>query len=174
MRIRATQLSRGDNYQDIEHVTQINFIDKTNIKIADKLVISSYKSLNKDANMDIVRLDIARKMTYDKSNKFLMWLKFLGAENYQKRAEIAKGDEILMELNENITEYLTKADDLWWRTFNSDYWNKRIYREDGLIEGKNAEKLQIAKNMLNEKIDIPTISKVTNLSKEEILKLKNE
>ena len=42
----------------------------------------------------------------------------------------------------------------------------------GVIEGKKEEKIEIAKNMLQEGLDISLISKITNLSKKEIEKLK--
>ncbi len=56
-----------------------------------------------------------------------------------------------------------------------DEKKKRLIQEgieQGLEQGSKQEKLEIAKNMLVEKINIETISKVTNLSKAEIEKLK--
>ena len=60
-------------------------------------------------------------------------------------------------------------------------WKESYYREqasirttgkkEGLEEGKKEEKLQIAKNLKKENIDINLISKVTELSVEEIQKL---
>ena len=45
--------------------------------------------------------------------------------------------------------------------------------EQGVQEGIQQRNIDIAKNMLNLNIDIETISKVTNLTKTEIEKLKN-
>ena len=42
----------------------------------------------------------------------------------------------------------------------------------GRAEGRKENQIQIAKNMLDEKMDIKLISKITGLSKEEIEKLK--
>jgi predicted transposase/invertase (TIGR01784 family) len=44
--------------------------------------------------------------------------------------------------------------------------------EEGVKKGSNDEKIEIAKNMLKENIEIDTIIKVTKLTKEEIAKLK--
>ena len=44
--------------------------------------------------------------------------------------------------------------------------------ENGKQDGKNEEKLEIAKNLLSENIDISVISKLTGLSIEEINNLK--
>ena len=41
-------------------------------------------------------------------------------------------------------------------------------REDGKEEGKKESKIEIAKNMLNEGMEIETISRLTNLTVEEI------
>lgn len=38
MRIYSTELNRGDNYNQIKKVTQINFIDKTKIKINEEII----------------------------------------------------------------------------------------------------------------------------------------
>jgi len=44
--------------------------------------------------------------------------------------------------------------------------------KQGLEQGSRQEKIEIAKNMLNENMDIEIISKVTGLTKEEIETLK--
>ena len=43
--------------------------------------------------------------------------------------------------------------------------------DSGTLEGKRKEKLEIAKKMKEENMDISTISKITGLTKEEIEKL---
>ena len=45
--------------------------------------------------------------------------------------------------------------------------------EQGVEQGHTEEKLEIAKKMLNENIEIKLIEKVTGLTKEEIDKLRN-
>ena len=44
-------------------------------------------------------------------------------------------------------------------------------RKEGIMEGKEEERLEIAKNMKALGIDINTIVKATGLSKEEVLKI---
>ena len=46
-----------------------------------------------------------------------------------------------------------------------------VAKEEGIEEGEKREKIKIAKKMLEERIDIEIIQKVTGLSKEEIKKL---
>lgn len=45
---------------------------------------------------------------------------------------------------------------------------------EGIIEGRIAEKLEIAKRMLNDNYDIPEINALTELSKDEIIQLLKE
>ena len=45
-------------------------------------------------------------------------------------------------------------------------------QREGLKQGKKEKIIEIAKKMLEEKIPIETISKITNLSKEDIANLK--
>ena len=54
---------------------------------------------------------------------------------------------------------------------------KRYYRgegiDEGIVEGRNTEKIEIAKKMMNKKYSLKDISELTDLSKEEIKKLKS-
>ena len=47
-------------------------------------------------------------------------------------------------------------------------------REEGLAEGKTEERLEIAKKMLKEGLSVDLICRTTDLSEEEVLKLKSE
>lgn len=47
-------------------------------------------------------------------------------------------------------------------------------KDEGKTEGKREEKIKIAKNMLNDNVDINLIKKYTNLTEEEITALKEE
>jgi len=80
---------------------------------------------------------------------------------------------MLMEINEWINNYVND-DDMWWRVHNDEYWNKRIYREEGREEGRNDSKVEIAKNLLVEGSSKELINKVTGLSLEEIENLQKE
>jgi len=71
-----------------------------------------------------------------------------------------------MEINEWVNNYVND-DDMWWRIHNDEYWNKRIYRE----EGRNDSKVEIAKKMLAKETPIAEISEITELSIEEIKNL---
>ena len=56
-----------------------------------------------------------------------------------------------------------------------DVINQLYYaKEEGLAEGKTEERLEIAKKMLKEGLSVDLICRTTDLSEEEVLKLKSE
>ncbi len=61
-----------------------------------------------------------------------------------------------------------------WKEVAEKEWNKGLKegKEQGLIEGKKEGILQIAKNLLEQNVDIETISLCTGLSLEELKKIK--
>ncbi len=176
IRIYSTQLEIGDDYSEIKKVTQINFINNINsdikVMIDEEIKSTEFvgnKSLSFDFNFDFVRLDIAKKVIYNENDRFMNLLAFLSAEDAETRENIAKGDDTLMEINEWINNYM--KDDEWWRTYNDDYWNKKIYHEDGKNEGKTEEKIAIAKKLITKNTPLSDIAEITELSIKEIKNL---
>ena len=56
-----------------------------------------------------------------------------------------------------------------------DVINQLYYaKEEGLAEGKTEERLEIAKKMLKEGLSVDLICRTTDLSEEDVLKLKSE
>ena len=56
-----------------------------------------------------------------------------------------------------------------------DIINQLYYaKEEGLAEGKTEERLEIAKKMLEMGLSVEQITEATDLSEEEVLKLKSE
>lgn len=174
MRIYSSELKRGKKYYEVNKVTQIKFVDEVNIEISNDIKSTIYfgpEELSRDISMDIVRLDKAREIVYNDNDKFIKYLKFIGAKTKNERASIAKGDEILMEMDNWLDFYTNdKETDEFFRTYNTEYWNKRIYNE----YGRHNRNLEIAKKMLQKGEDISYISEITELSCEEVLKLKEE
>ena len=86
--------------------------------------------------------------------------------------ELVKYDGKVDEYMEKITKLNTDAN--FWEVFTPEederYIRNTIKRESEK-KGKKIEKNTIAKNMLAMQIDIDTIAKATNLSKQEIMKL---
>ena len=56
-----------------------------------------------------------------------------------------------------------------------DVINQLYYaKEEGLAEGKTEERFEIAKKMLKEGLSVDLICRTTDLSEEDVLKLKSE
>lgn len=174
MRIYSSELKRGKKYYEVSKVTQINFVDEVNIKISNDIKSTIYfgaEELSSDISMDIVRLDKAKELVYNEDDRFIKYLKFIGAKSKEERENIAKGDELLMEMDNWLDFYTNDKETAeFFRTYNTEYWNKRIYTEDG----RQKRSIEIAEKMLVKGEDISYIAEITGLSCEEICKLKEE
>lgn len=97
---------------------------------------------------------------------------------------IAKGDEILMDVNAWLEEY--KSDEGLREFFDAKRWAKieghaegfdeghEEGLEQGIEEGIAKGKLEIAKKLLLETSDLAFISRTTDLPLEEVKKIKKE
>ncbi len=105
-------------------------------------------------------------LDYNKDDKVLLWLKFIGAESNEERSKIAEGDDALMALNEGIDEYVN---DLHTQEVFGK-WAEEIAEEKG--EEKKAT--EIAKNFCKLNYPLEDISKATGIPLEELKKLESE
>ena len=83
------------------------------------------------------------------------------------------GDEKVMN------EYLKEAEEVsfedgFGEAYDKEWALKDEGKTEGRIEGKRDRTFEIAKNMLNDNVDINLIKKYTNLTEEEITALKEE
>ena len=159
-----------------------HFVEKSALDLEDEIITNFYltsernikvKILKEKLCVKIVQIDKARELGYT-NNELERWLKFIAAKNSDERAEVAKGDELLVELNKWIQEYV--ADDKMQEELNK--WDLEIAEgkgyEQGLEQGIEQNKREIAKKMLDSHVPIKDISKYTNLSLKEIKGLKEE
>lgn len=152
-----------DYFEFEEHITKgIIVAEKHREKIIDKYVTYYYIELPK-----------FRRKKLDKEDKTSQWLTFIDSENEKRVMEVMEKNDKVKKANEEL-EYLS-----------GDERVRRLaeLRESGLREmaaakrygynkGKEEEKIEIAKAMLKEGLDIKTIIKVTGLSKDEVENLK--
>ena len=79
------------------------------------------------------------------------------------------GDEKVMN------EYLKEAEEVSFEDgFGEAYDKEWALKDEGKTEGKRDRTIEIAKNMLNKKMDKSLISELTNLTEEEITALEEE
>ncbi len=184
MRVFSTQVDRGINSNYLESIIQLNFIDDVNYSF-DPNIISVYGLTNLNNIQDrkladkfvikYFRLDKARIAPYNESDKALLWLKFIGAKSHKERALIAKGDELLMELNNWIDEYVNdeRTKELFGKWAEQIEKDKAIQKSEqkGFKKGAKKEKIAIAKNLIKLDTPLENIHLATGLTIEEIKKL---
>ena len=171
MKISTSQLDVGDDYEKIKKVTQINFIEKDELNISEEFISTIDYGISKDISMDFVIFDNLPKDEYNGS-RFHKYVRFMNANSYEERRSIAKGDEMLMKLEDLIEKYCDDDENLM--DYDKVNWDKEIYEESGRIQGEKQEKIAIAKAMLENGIDTKMIQKCTQLSLKEINKIKEE
>ena len=120
-----------------------------------------------------MQIDKARELGYT-NNILDKWLKFIAANGSSERDSVAKGDVLLMELNEWIKKYV--ADDETQAELNK--WDIEIATnkgiEQGIEQGKAERNIEIAKELLKMKLNDEDIVKATGLTSNEIMQLKED
>ena len=178
MRIHASKLKVGEDYHELGKTIQINFVENAHLGLGDELVydfhlacdaIPEVKLLENSFCVKIVQIDKARELGYT-NNILDKWLKFIAASGSSERDSVAKGDVLLMELNEWIKKYV--ADDETQEELNK--WDIEIATNKGIEQGKEEEKIEIAKKLLAKNSSIEEIMELTELSKKEIMQLKED
>ena len=178
MRIRASKLKVGEDYHELGKTIQINFVENAHLGLGDELVydfhlacdaIPEVKLLENSFCVKIVQIDKARELGYT-NNILDKWLKFIAANGSSERDSVAKGDVLLMELNEWIKKYV--ADDETQEELNK--WDIEIATNKGIEQGKAEEKIEIAKELLKMKLNDEDIVKATGLTSNEIMQLKED
>ena len=111
------------------------------------------------------------------NNKYLIMLD-LDLEELDELSKISKDRRVNKYMNEvkrvnedpEFREFISAEED------NRKIENsiKKELREDGIKEGQKEEKIEIAKNMLNDGVPIESISKYTGLTEDEVNILKQD
>ena len=178
MRIFSTQLNKGEYYDILESVIQINFITNDSSNMGNNLV-NTYKLANVEYPYNIlsdkfiiklINVDKISEKSYTKDEeKLLKILNFIKAKNYEERKEVAKGDELLMDFNEWLDRYMHNEETLEYY----HNWDLAIAKDAGFSEGEKSSKLEIAKKMVSKDIPVEDIIAYTGLTKKEVDSLKD-
>ena len=124
--------------------------------------------------LDIIML-LKIKGKENKKDELLDWLYFL--EN-PKSERVVKSMEENKELKQAVEkvdglsedERMQRIADLRQKAI----WDEKAAWAGGLYQGKKEEKIEIAKNMLKLGVELDIICKATELSKEEVEKIKKD
>lgn len=198
IRIMNSNIKRGQKYSKLNKHIQINF----DFKGYHKKPIMKYQLIDKENNeilsdkIEIIRIDVEyfTKKCYTNSVEKLdlkdKFIGLIGIEDKKMAMNLSKG-------NKNMEEILSKMEgfskeEIMAATYDREEykeWLRKVTTEEevkqgiekgleqgikkGIKKGINQEKKEIAKNMLNENIDIETISRVTKLTLDEIKSIEN-
>ena len=181
--MKLSALVRGMEYEDLK-VVQYNFVDHVNMNIGPdivnefRLVHSKYPEIRiaeDKLNINYIRIDKVRELGYNE-NELMKWLRFIAARSYEEREAIAEGDEMFMEFNEWIDNYVnddvTKEALAKWNKEIEKNKNVKIAHEQGIQQGIEQRNVEIAKNMLKKGYPIDEIIEISGLSIEVINSLK--
>ena len=169
-----------------KYFEQINF---DNIFIKDEL-ISIYKRINiksgeedeSEKNLTKYRINMANvyKKYYTDGEELTRFEKAIGILTFKKIEDlrkIAKGDKMLMKVVKKLEDLcenpdmIKLIDDEKAMEFGHMMDIKEAHKagfDEGEVSGSQKEKIETAKKMLEDRLDIITIQKYTGLSKEKI------
>ena len=176
--IRRTHIK--DNIYPNVYLVNINsFIRFKNKKIVSHMMVQDNDE-NKDIfNYHVYNYDIAKTalLSYNEGDEVLIrFAKFMKSKTLEELKEHAKGDERFMFTFDVIEGYV--GDDARVVTYDREAlhaWEKEQFYndgiEDGISQGVNQRNKEIIKNMIDNNMTIPRISKLLNISENEIKKL---
>ena len=195
-KIYSDQLKEGDSYVEVKKVAVINILNfnyyernsyhsvgrmkfensKENEKV-DMGYILEEQYVTDDLEMHFIELPKFRKKNPDISSKLDQWLWLICGE--EEKIKMAKNE------NEKIKEAKSELEKLEMSAEDRELYELRLkairdeinIREsgytDGMRDGEEKGKKEIAKNLLKQNIAIDIISQATGLTQEEIEKLKD-
>ena len=195
-KIYSDQLKEGDSYVKVKKVAVINILNfnyyernsyhsvgrmkfensKENEKV-DMGYILEEQYVTDDLEMHFIELPKFRKKNPDISSKLDQWLWLICGE--EEKIKMAKNE------NEKIKEAKSELEKLEMSPEDRELYDLRLkairdeinIREsgytDGMRDGEEKGKKEIAKNLLKQNIAIDIISQATGLTQEEIEKLKD-
>ena len=118
---------------------------------------------------------------YTESEELARMLSFLAADSYEEMERIANKDKEMLRVMEELKELAVNEKFIGLYNFEREHQRmmnteRDLGKEEGMVlgeeKGVSRRNIEIAKNMLKNKIDIKMISSCTGLSIEEIENLK--
>ena len=175
-RLFSKKIKTEDNNYKYSQVIQINlnnFSFTSNNKIIDIYTESNEDNLVLSDKLVFIQIYVPnlRKKWYNEGEeslsereKYILALVDMDLDKLK-----GLGDEKVMN------EYLKEAEEVSFEDgFGEAYDKEWALKDEGKTEGKRDRTIEIAKNMLKENFEISMISKITNLTEEEITALEEE
>ena len=177
------ELRAGEDYKEVKKVIAINILDYEIFEEGPYHEIARIrrdfknKILTDKMELHFIQIPKFLKENRGTKTKLEQWMQFISQKD-EKEVELAmKENEEIKKANEEY-EYLTGDEAerrlalLREEAIRDEKTMLKGSREEGIEIGKKENKIEIAKNMLEEGMDIKTISRLTKLTIEEIEKIK--
>ncbi len=177
----SEDLNQGENYITMNNHMQINL---TNDMPEDYPIVCKYKLIDKENNRELIdnlaiyefHLKKIKKICYNEGNQEYKILDALSC-NEEELNNISKNDKLLEKFKGEVIRM--NKDKKFANFMDQEEEAKKLRNTlmaeatmEGVEQGEKNSKIEIALNMKKDKVDIDTIIKYTNLSKEEIENLK--
>ena len=122
-----------------------------------------------------IQLPKLRESNPDMDNKLNQWLAIID-DTDRGKIEMAKAKNKIIKEAEVEIKYFTASEEAQYLADMRDLWesdvNSRLY--DARKEGEKQNKIKIAKKMLEKNRDLEEIMELTELTEEEIKRIKND
>ncbi len=196
-RIILKEQDMGEGYKNL-NLVQLIFV-KNRIKLFKDKLVSVFTTREEETNeilpytpkMIYVSLANLEEIDYNEDGEWVYKaLKMLTSDSIEESKQLAGDDPILSKVAEFMKNYSNQYSNLMY--VNEQEEQEKVYNTDmalaaetgenkgrlegrieGHLEGRLEEKQTIVKNSLKNNLDIETIAKITNLSIEEIQKIKD-
>lgn len=199
--MHGRQMKYGDNsYKGIKGTLQINLNNfRCNKELKESYYLINNKTgekLTEKLQIDMVDMELGASMCYTTNEtRLARWCRAFTSKTEKGFKEALDGimekdarDKLVDEVNrysadEEVIQIYTKLSkqEMEWNTYREEAeeagrekgFKQGIKQgiERGIEQGRYQDKLEVAKNMLNENMDISLIVKITGLSKEKVWQL---
>ena len=179
----SKQLKRGEYYKDLKktigiiitnyEVKELKEIEELDTKWQIIEAKNGKKLLTDDLELRIIEIPKAERiLKKDKYNRIAQWLMFLDNPNTERVEEIMKENEEVKKAN-SVLHVMSEDEELQRLAELREKWDldERSAIQNAKDDGREEERLKIAKKMKDKGIDLDTIIEMTDLTEEEIKKL---
>ena len=189
-RIYSGQLVKGEDYEKLNKVIGIIILDYNLEKTKEVEQISTkWKIKEVTTGKEIVLTDmlelyiieipkVKRILEKEPNDKLAQWMQFLDNPNEREVFKAMEKNEEIKEAMEELEEVskikqLRRIAELKDKAIRDEKNGLRHAREEGRKEGREEEKIEIAKRLLKIGLTTEQVIEATEFSKEEIEKIKN-
>ena len=185
-RIIGNSFKEGMRYNEISKTIQI-IINNSNFgpdKFTEQIGLVNlydHEKYSDDVLIFIINLQKQKFLCYDYEKKLVSLSNLLSSktmDEFDKRLEKLDMDsEHKTKLSDHVKEFSNDENEYQFylsktKTELDHEWSLEAAKNEGIQEGIDSEKVEIAKNLINSNVDINVISSSTGLSIEEIENLK--